>query len=374
MLAQERTAIKPPVGEKGQEPPMTLLLATHAAPLEGGVSGRPPEWVHLIPAGQFAGRDGRGPYILKDAQAVVAASNREGLEAVIDYDHQTDLSAVKDVGGTAPAAGWIKVLEARADGIWGKVEWTERGAAAVTAREYRYLSPVCLHTRAGEVKSILRAGLTNNPNLHLAALASQETKLQPEGKDMNELLKALAAALGLPADSDQAAIMAALTALVTSANASTTAIATMAQAAGVTAGDDPAATATAVQAAFTAAGAKATATPDPNKFVPIEMVTSLQAQVKTLMDERGAGVVDQAIKSGKVPPANRDWAVAYHAKDPAGFSKFLEGQPAILTPGAKPGGKTEGGDGALDAEDIAVAAAMGLTPEEFTASRKKETA
>lgn len=354
---------------------MTLLLATHAAPLSGGASGQPPEWVHLIPAGQFAGRDGRGPYILKDAQAVVAASNREGLEAVIDYDHQTDLSAVKDVGGTAPAAGWIKVLEARADGIWGKVEWTERGAAAVAAREYRYLSPVFLHTRTGEVKQVLRAGLTNNPNLHLTALASQETKLQPEGKDMNELLKALAAALGLPADSDQAAIMAALTALVTSANASTTAIATMAQAAGVTAGDDPAATATAVQAAFTAAGAKATATPDPNKFVPIEMVTSLQAQVKTLMDERGAGVVDQAIKSGKVPPANRDWAVAYHAKDPEGFAKFLEGQPAILTPGAKPGGKIGGsGDGALDAEDIAVAAAMGLTPEEFTASRKKETA
>lgn len=351
---------------------MTLLMATHAAPLAGDAAGLAPEWVHLIPAGAFAGRDGRGPYVLKDAEAVVAASIRQGLDAVIDYDHQTDLSAVKNVGGTAPAAGWITALEARADGIWGKVEWTDKGAAAVAAREYRYISPVFLHTRKGEVKAVLRAGLTNNPNLHLTALAAQETKLQSEGDDMEELLAELAAALGLPEGSDQAAVVAGVTALATSANAATTAIATMAQAAGVEPANDPAETATAVQAAVTAMGKRGTGAPDPNKFAPIEVVTSLQAQVKTLMDERAAGVVDQAIKSGKVPPANRDWAVAYHAKDPEGFASFLEGQPAILMPGAKPGARVETGDGALDADDMAVCSAMGLTPEEFTAMRKKE--
>jgi phage I-like protein len=349
---------------------MTLLMATHAAPITGDAAGQAPEWVHLIPAGAFAGRDGRGPYVLKDAEAVVAASIRQGLDAVIDYDHQTDLSAVKDVGGTAPAAGWITALEARADGIWGRVEWTGKGAAAVAAREYRYISPVFLHTRKGEVKAVLRAGLTNNPNLHLTALAAQETKLQSEGDDMEELLAELAAALGLPEDSDRASVVSGVTALTTSANASTSAIALMAQAAGVEAAPDPTETATAVQAAFTAA--KASGNPDPNKFAPIEVVTSLQSQVKTLMDERATGVVDQAIKSGKVPPANRDWAVSYHAKDPQGFAKFLEGQPAILMPGAKPGSKVETGDGVLDADDMAVCSAMGLTPEEFTAMRKKE--
>lgn len=189
---------------------------------------------------------------------------------------------------------------------------------------------------------------------------------------MEELLAELAAALGLPEGSDQAAVVAGVTALATSANAATTAIATMAQAAGVEPANDPAETATAVQAAVTAMGKKGTGAPDPNKFAPIEVVTSLQAQVKTLMDERAAGVVDQAIKSGKVPPANRDWAVAYHAKDPEGFASFLEGQPAILMPGAKPGARVETGDGALDADDMAVCSAMGLTPEEFTAMRKKE--
>lgn len=351
---------------------MTLMLATHAAPIVGDASGQAPEWVHLIPAGQFAGRDGRGPYVLKDAEAVVAASNREGLEAVIDYDHQTDLSAVRNVGGTAPAAGWITALEARADGIWGKVQWTKKGASAVMAREYRYLSPVFLHTREGEVRAILRAGLTNNPNLHLTALAAQETKLQSEGDDMEELLAELAAALGLPETSDRAAVVSGVSALATSANAATSAIALMAQSAGVDPADDPSETATAVQAAFAAAGSKTTGNPDPKKFAPIEVVTSLQSQVKTLMDERAAGVVDQAIKSGKVPPANRDWAVAYHAKDPEGFASFLEGQPAILMPGAKTGGGKAGGDGVLDADDMSVCNAMGLTPEEFTATRKKE--
>jgi len=353
---------------------MRFLIATHAAPLGSSDGGQAPEWVHLIPAGRTSGRDGRGPYVLEDAQAVVAASIREGLDAVIDYDHQTDLAAVKGVGGTAPAAGWIKALEARADGIWGKVEWTEKAAAAIAAREYRYISPVFIHTRAGQIKAVLRAGLTNNPNLNLTALAAGDTQLQSEGDTMDELLKALAKALGLPADADQAAIMAAIAALGERETAAQAAITAIASAAGVTPAADPAATATAVQAAFTAAGQGAAGNPDPKRFAPIEVVTSLQSQVKTLMEERGASVVDQAIKSGKVPPANRDWAVAYHAKDPEGFAQFLDGQPAILSQGGKTTPKPGAGDAALDAEDIAVAAAMGLTPEEFTASRKKETA
>ena len=97
--------------------------------------------------------------------------------------------------------------------------------------------------------------------------------------------------------------------------------------------DAPDAVVTAVQAAITKAAAPAA--PDPEKFVPAELVTSLQAQVRELMADKTGAVVDQAIKDGKVPPANRDWAVAYHAKDPEGFAKFLEG--ALRNPGAADG-------------------------------------
>lgn len=349
---------------------METLLASHAVALDG--SGQAPEWVHLLPAGRFEGRDGRGPYVLKDAQAVLSATTQAGLDPVVDYDHQTDLAAVKGVGGTAPAAGWVKELAAREDGIWARIEWTGKGAAAVTAKEYRYLSPVFLHTKSGEVLKILRAGLTNNPNLPLAALASQETdptKLKPEGETMEELLKELAAAFGLPEGSDRAAVVAHAAQLAAGSTAQAAAIAAMAKAAGAKEGDAPDAVVTAVQAAITKAAAPAT--PDPEKFVPAELVTSLQAQVAQLMGDKTAQVVDQAIASGKVPPANRDWAVAYHAKDPEGFAKFLEGQPAIVTPGAaKPGAPKA--DSPLDAEDLAMCSAMGIDPEEFKKTRQKE--
>lgn len=352
---------------------MKSLIATHMVALAAGTDmpEGAPEWVHLIPAGHFKGRDGRGPYDLADAKAVLAESEAAGLEPVIDYDHQTDLSAIKGVGGTAPAAGWIKQMEARADGIWAKVEWTAKGAAAIAAREYRYLSPVFLHTKAGRVIKVLRAALTNNPNLNLTALASQETdpsKLKPKGDDMEELLKELAAALGLPEDSDQEAIVAHARTLKEDGAARTDAIKAIAKAAGAKEDEDADKVVTAVQAAIEKAGKT---DPDPGKFVPADVVTSLQAQVKELLADKSTQVVDQAIKDGKVTPANRDWALAYHAKDAEGFAKFVENQPAIVTAGDGAKGKPAG-DGSLDADDMALCTALGLDPEEYKKTRATE--
>jgi len=65
----------------------------------------PPEWIQLIPAGSFHGRDGRGPYVLSDPPAVIAATNALRMKAgiPIDYDHAIDFGAPQ--GAPAPAAG-----------------------------------------------------------------------------------------------------------------------------------------------------------------------------------------------------------------------------------------------------------------------------
>lgn len=63
----------------------------------------PPEWVHLIPAGIFSGRDGRGPYLL-DAQAVLDAFAAHGADLPIDYDHQS-LSADEKTRPRPPPGG-----------------------------------------------------------------------------------------------------------------------------------------------------------------------------------------------------------------------------------------------------------------------------
>src|SRR5205814_1362938 len=125
-----------------------------------------------IPAGTFFGRDGRGPYQFDDPAGVIAATRALQMAAglPIDYDHATDFGA--PAGHAAPAAGWIRELAVRDGALWGRVEWTDRAAAAIRAREYRYVSPVFQFTpEGGRVTRLLRAGLTNNPNLHLTAIS-----------------------------------------------------------------------------------------------------------------------------------------------------------------------------------------------------------
>ena len=130
-----------------------------------------PEWVMLMPAGQLNARDGRR-WRLTDADAVVSATRAAAgsLDLAIDFEHQTQHA--KQNGQPAPAAGWIRKLQARSGALWARVEWTARAAAMLKAREYRYLSPTFFHAPDGTVMRIEGAALTNAPALAMPALAS----------------------------------------------------------------------------------------------------------------------------------------------------------------------------------------------------------
>src|ERR1700722_11160470 len=139
-------------------------------------SAAPPEWIELLPPGEFEGRDGRGPFRLSNPDRVIAATRALQMDAglPIDYDHATDFGAPE--GRPAPAAGWICDLEVRGGAVWGRVEWTTRAQSSIVAREYWYVSPVFqFDPKDGVVTRLLRAGLTNNPNLHLTAIAAART-------------------------------------------------------------------------------------------------------------------------------------------------------------------------------------------------------
>ncbi|GAB4303837.1 MAG: hypothetical protein Fur0034_20200 [Desulfuromonadia bacterium] len=251
----------------------------------------PPEWVHLIPAGVFSGRDGRGPYRL-DADAVIKAFAAHGADLPIDYEHQS-LSA-EEKAGPVPAAGWIKEIAEREDGIWARVEWTPAAAHALTNKEYRYLSPVFRHDKTGRVVALEGAGLTHNPNLYLKAAASRKET------DMT-LPESVAALLGVPADCDEQTAVAACQALIDQAE--------------------------------TAAQARQI---DPAEYVPVAMhkqvadqLAALQAQIAA---EKAEAAVLAAMRAGKLAPAMKDWAISYASKDPEGFGQWCEKAPAILPP------------------------------------------
>ncbi|MCW9034568.1 MAG: phage protease [Rhodospirillales bacterium] len=146
-------------------------------------------WVHLMPLGHIKANDGR-KWVNNNPEAVVKASAAE-IDLVIDYEHQTDYSAKN--GQPAPAAGWIKAMEVRKDGIWGQVEWTDKARTQLENKEYRYLSPTFIHNRNGEVLRIGRAALTNSPAIHeLHALAKEDSSVLLDVSNLSDLEKSMA--------------------------------------------------------------------------------------------------------------------------------------------------------------------------------------
>jgi phage I-like protein len=276
--------------------------------------------------------------MLADPSAVIAATNALRMKAgiAIDYDHATDFGAPQ--GNPAPAAGWITEFAIRSGAIWGRVEWTERAASAIRAHEYRYISPVFQYAPGdGTITRLLRAGLTNNPNLYLTAISAAGD----EESNMDEFLKKLRDILGLPADASTDDILERLS----------------------TAGN------------YDAEAAHRSGNFDAARYVAVAEFQQALSELNTLKMERAREkaehAVDAAIRSGKLVPAHREWAISYCAADPKGFAGFAARQPVVL-----PGELNLGGDprtalsrshlGAmLSGTEIAICSLLGVTQNDF---------
>ena len=153
-----------------------------------------PDWIQLLPPGPtIQGSDGRA-WTLPDPQSLISAFQQRNKPLVVDWEHASEHRAPQ--GLDAPAAGWIDALEARDGAIWGHVEWTPRAVQQISAREYRFLSPVFTYQKAdSRIVELVSAGLTNQPNLNLTALNREESPMP--------LPAALCQALNLPADTDE---------------------------------------------------------------------------------------------------------------------------------------------------------------------------
>jgi len=187
---------------------MTKATATAIFHTELAADKSAPGWVQLFPAGPtITARDGRR--WAADPRAVVSAfaANRGPLP--IDYEHGQDHLAPQ--GHAAPAAGWIIDVEERNGEVWGKVEWTDKAAAMIAAREYRFISPAFNHTKDGRITRLLGAGLVNRPALQMKALSREAAGQEPTTQETEDM-KAIARALGLGEDADEAAILAAIAA------------------------------------------------------------------------------------------------------------------------------------------------------------------
>jgi phage I-like protein len=116
--------------------------------------------------------------------------------------------------------------------------------------------------------------------------------------------------------------------------------------------------------------------PDPAKYVAIAEYERAVTELNTLRAERAREQaerqVDEAMRAGKLTPAQREWAVEYCAADPRGFEAFVAKQPAVLSAGAPraiAGGREPHRGGRLTEAEVSICAQLGVSREEYLARR-----
>lgn len=314
----------------------SLFLCLNA---ESGV----PKRIQVLPSGkEIRGVDGRH-WKNEDPGALCAKMNSSGLVTVkngcvIDENHSTDLSAPK--GGEAPAFGWFRNFTLETDGsIWADVEWNARGLKAVSEKEYKYISPVFTRDKDGNITEILRAALTNNPNLDNPALnSSQKTA---EEKNME---KELCAALGLPENATMADGLIAIEKLKTELNGAKVKEVDLA-----------------AYAPRADLGAALQRAEKAEKKIAEMNAASLKA--------KAAAAVEQAVKDGKIAPASKSEYLELCSSEDgfAKFEKIMAVTPSI-TGGTQVSDKAPENKNSveLNASEKEWASSMGYTEEHWT--------
>ena len=111
---------------------------------------------------------------------------------------------------------------------------------------------------------------------------------------------------------------------------------------------------------------------DPAHYVAIaefeRALTELNALKADRARERAAHTVEDAIRAGKIVPAQREWAIAYCAADARSFAVFAAKQPSLLganldLSGEPPADLRAGGG--LNTAELAICAQLGLKHSEF---------
>jgi hypothetical protein len=144
------------------------------------------EWVQLSPFGDYPHSRGLQRVDRAAADAMVAQFNsfrgRLGrlFGGVPFYVGHPDLPSSSDLVDRK-AYGWIMEVEAREDGFFGRVKWSDAGMELLRNAHFKYLSPFW---EAREIASengrriyrpvaLLSAGLTNQPNIPVRPLANE---------------------------------------------------------------------------------------------------------------------------------------------------------------------------------------------------------
>ncbi|MEN3794394.1 phage protease [Fulvimarina sp. MAC3] len=246
-------------------------------------------WIKIAPRGRVTDRNGVSHAF--DPELLASRFNADETKVPLDFDHSTVLLGAK--GQRSDAIGWIEEMEARADGLYGRVDWLDTGKAALGARTHRYVSPSFPRDKAGNAVWIHTVALVTAPALaKMPALAAARAAADHSQEEEQAMQSAYAEARSsnfmadlrkvrdLPEDADEKAILEAIRA----------------------------SNATKLAASSTA------------ELLLLDLAKSRGEQSARHASEQA----DKAIARGVFPAYARDWAIATCAADPHAFEGIVE--------------------------------------------------
>jgi len=321
-----------------------------------------PEWIRVLPRGAVELSDHREPFMVDEVslRSMAADFRSRGVDLVIDYEHQSLQ------GERAPAAGWIKELEARGDGLWARVDWTRQARDYLEKKEYRYFSPVLrLDPETRRPVALMHMGLTNVPAIkHLPPLvarwggaatpgaprpggpaAKARTAKLDSVKEKAKMVEQLKRLMGLEPEVEEETVcgraMEAFRDLAAALNLPGEV--SVAQMKG------------AVEALK--AGAMRLAKAEEN----------LEALKGRLASETADRLVEEAMKAGKVSPAQHGWALEYCRRDPEGFQTYTDRAPKLVPLGEELQLRRDDDqdDRGLLPEELAVCRSLNVSKEDY---------
>jgi phage I-like protein len=301
--------------------------------------GDVPSSIQILPFGTVTPADGRPAFnVTTEAMSVILDGwARRKVDVVVDYDHA---SAAPIYGMTNRAAGWVNGLEAREDGLWALVSWTPRAAQSIRDKEYRYLSPALMMRRVAgrpEPVALHSVALTNTPAIQDLRPVSFGAEPQ-EGEEM-DLMQELKALLKTEDEAEVRRVV--LSAIASQSKPNPEIV----QLLGLSADAD-----------VTAATRKIREMQNTGGHVSLPEFMALKEKLERREAE---DMVQVALSSGKVSPAQREWALKYATDDPQGFSSYLATQPPVV-PLSASGAGGSGGDTSVTNEQRQVNAMLGI--------------
>ena len=183
--------------------------------------------VQLSPYGEF-------PQTREDGTQVRQVCDEEAFRRLVDSFDPGDVPVdfdhgIESNGGSTRAAAWISRIWVDPDkGLMASLALTPAGADAVQGREYRYLSPAWILAEDGRPEKLLSVAFTNRPNLPVTPVMNARKPVatlnisNPASgaaggltTNLNKIkMEELKKSLGLDETADEAAVIAAVQALL----------------------------------------------------------------------------------------------------------------------------------------------------------------